>query len=56
MRIEIKTGKPVKDKDIRALYLLKAALEMSTPRMIQANLNFAIGSFNSKHKPKTQTP
>jgi hypothetical protein len=50
MRIEIKTNGPVKDKDVRALYLIKHALEMSTPRMVDANLKFAIGSFNAKRR------
>lgn len=40
MRIEIKTKTPVKDKDIKALYLLKEALKMSSPRMLDANLKF----------------
>lgn len=53
MRIEIKTGgKPVKDKDLKAVYLINAALKMSSDRMRQANLDFAIGSFNAKHNPK----
>jgi len=48
MRIDIKTNGPVKDPDIKALYLLKKALEISTPRMVQANLKFAIESFNDR--------
>lgn len=40
MRIEIKTKTPVRDNDIKALYLLKLALELSTPRMLEANLKF----------------
>ena len=40
MRIEIKTKTPVKDKDIKALYLIREALRISTPRMIAANLEF----------------
>lgn len=48
MRIDIKTNGKVKDPDIRALYLLKEALRISTPRMVKANLDFAIGSHYSK--------
>jgi len=48
MRIEIKTNGAVKDQDIKAIYLLKKALEISTPRMVNANLKFAIESFNAK--------
>lgn len=40
MRIEIKTKTPVKDNDIKALYLIKEAMKISTPRMLNANLKF----------------
>lgn len=50
MRIDIKTNGKVKDRDIRALYLLDAALKMSTPRMVKANIDFAIGKYNSDTK------
>ena len=40
MRIDIKTKTPVKDNDIKALYLIREALRISTPRMIAANLEF----------------
>lgn len=50
MRIEIKTKEPVRDKDIKALYLIKHALRMSTPRMVDANLKFAIESFKAEQK------
>lgn len=50
MRIEIKTNGPVKDNDIRALYLLREAMRISTPRMVEANLRFAIESFNASKK------
>lgn len=50
MRVEIKTHGPVKDNDIRALYLIKKALEISTPRMVDANLEFAVGSFKAKKR------
>ena len=42
MRIEIKTAAPVRDDDVRALYLIKKAMEISTPRMRQANLDFVL--------------
>lgn len=49
MRIEIPTGgKAVKDPDIKALYLLDKALQMSTDKMIAANLRFIM----SKHKKR----
>ena len=52
MRIEIKTNGRVKDPDIKALYLLDAALKMSTDRMVNANLEFAISKYRSdKKKP-----
>jgi hypothetical protein len=53
MRVDIKTNGPVKDKDIRALYLIREALEISTPRMIEANLMFAIESFRAARKRLT---
>lgn len=45
MRVEIKTNGKVKDNDIKALYLLREALKISTPRMIKANLDFALGKY-----------
>lgn len=46
MRIEIKTGgKPVKDKDIKALYLIREAMRISTPRMREANAKFALDKY-----------
>lgn len=48
MRVDIKTKGRIKDRDIKALYLINAALKMSTPRMIDANLRFAIESFKTK--------
>ena len=38
MRIEIKTKSPVKDPDIKALYLIKKAMDISTERMRLINL------------------
>lgn len=43
MRVEIKTNGKVKDNDIKAIYLLREAIKISTPRMIKANLDFALG-------------
>jgi len=41
MRIEIKTtGKPIKNKDIRALYIILYALDNSSPHMKVANLQY----------------
>jgi hypothetical protein len=42
MRIQIKTHSRIKDPDIRAIYLIKRAMEISTPRMRQANLDFVL--------------
>jgi hypothetical protein len=38
MRIEIKTKTPVKDNDIKALYLIQEAMRISSPHMKEANL------------------
>lgn len=46
MRIEIKTNGPVKDNDVKALYLINEAMKISTPRMRKANLKFVA----DKHK------
>lgn len=40
MRIEIKTNGPIRDNDIKALYLIREAMKISTPRMLEANLKF----------------
>jgi hypothetical protein len=43
MRIQIKTNKPVKDNDVKALYLLNYALKISSSeRMRKANLDFIL--------------
>lgn len=52
MRIEIKTNGPVKDPDIRALYLLDHALKISTDRMIRANLRFVVDKYEKKINKK----
>lgn len=46
MRIEIKTKGPVKDNDVKALYLLEEAMRISSNHMKKANLRFIA----SKHK------
>lgn len=38
MRIEIKTKTPVRDQDIKALYLIQKAMEISSPRMRKLNM------------------
>jgi hypothetical protein len=49
MRIEIPTGgKPIKDPDIKAVYLLNHALKISTERMAKANLQFVISKWQKK--------
>ena len=41
MRIDIKTGKGrIKDNDIKALYLIREAIRLSSPHMIEANFKF----------------
>lgn len=40
MRIQIRTNKPIKDKDILALYMISAALEPCSTRMKIATLQF----------------
>jgi hypothetical protein len=52
MRIQIKTGNPVKDHDIRALYLIQAALEISSPHMKVANLAFFADQLGYELIPK----
>jgi len=53
MRIEIPTnGVKIKDPDIKALYLLDAALQMSTDKMLNANLKFAIEKYHSNGRKK----
>lgn len=51
MRIEIKTNGKVKDNDIRALYLLREAMKLSSDRMKLANLNFALKDYVIIPKP-----
>lgn len=50
MRIDIKTKTPIRDNDVKALYLIKKAMELSSPHMIKANFNFAFGRKNLQLK------
>lgn len=52
MRVEIKTKTPVKDNDIKALYLMQKAMEISSDRMRSANMKFIC----DKWKLLTPTP
>lgn len=40
MRLDIKTGTPIKDRDVKALYVIHAALCMCQERMIIPTLRF----------------
>jgi len=54
MRININTnGKPLKDADVRALYLLLYALDSSTPKMKIANLRYIADRFGYDITKKT---
>lgn len=49
MRINITTnGKPIKDPDIKALYVLDYAMQLSTDKMLKANLEFVISKWKNK--------
>lgn len=48
MRIEIKTPKPVRDRDMKALYLINLAMKLSTPRMRKANARFVLDKYGIK--------
>jgi hypothetical protein len=52
MKFEIKIdGRSVKDKDLRALYLIAFGARLSTERMRKANLEFIVGSFGYRLAP-----
>lgn len=53
MRVEIKTNGPVKDPDIKALYLLDHALKISTDKMIRANVRFVLSKYEKRLKGKS---
>lgn len=49
MRIEINTGKkPVKDPDIKALYIMDYAMKLSTDKMLKANIDFILSKWKRK--------
>lgn len=48
MRVNIPTKGRVKDNDIKALYLIREALRISSPHMREANVKFVVDSFNAK--------
>lgn len=52
MRIEIKTKSPVKDKDIKALYILKAGMDASAERMRLINLQYIADRYGMYLLPK----
>lgn len=60
MRIEIKTAAPVRDDDIRALYLIEKAMQISTPRMRQANLRLVLNrdwrEFDRENRERVYKP
>lgn len=54
MRLQINTnGAPIKDKDIRALYIIHAAFSMCQERMIIPTLQFFADRYGYKLAPKT---
>lgn len=42
--VSVIVGEDVKDPDLKAIYLINEALELSTPRMVRSNLEFVFGS------------
>jgi len=46
MRINIKTKGTIIDRDIKALYLIQEAMNVSNPRMRVANLNFVLDKYD----------
>jgi hypothetical protein len=48
MRINIKTDKPVKDSEMRAMYIIGYAFKLISPRMIKPTLDFFAGHFGYK--------
>lgn len=45
MRVDIKTNGPVKDNDVKALYLLEEAMKLSSDKMRSANIKFIISKW-----------
>jgi hypothetical protein len=50
MRVNIKTNGKIKDKDIKALYLMNYAMQISSDKMRKANLDFIKGKWANKIK------
>lgn len=48
MRINIKTAKKVTDKDLKALYIIKHALEISSKGMILPTLEYFADKYGFK--------
>ena len=48
MRINIKTTKPVKDKELKAMYIIGYALGLVSKRMIEPTLSFFAGEYGYK--------
>lgn len=49
MRIEIPTnGKPVKDPEIKGLYVLDKAMQMISDKMLKASLDYCIDKYHKK--------
>lgn len=46
--IRIIVPEDVKDKDLKALYVLESAMKMSTPKMRKANIDFIIKKWKVK--------
>ena len=48
MRVEIKTQRPVKDQEMKGMYLIAHAFKLISPRMIKPALDFWAGHFGYK--------
>ena len=48
MRIEIKTNKPIRDREMKGMYLINHAFKLISPRMIKPTLDFWAGHFGFK--------
>lgn len=48
MRINIKTKARIKDKEIKALYVISAGMKLVSPRMIKPTLEFIVGRYGYK--------
>lgn len=52
--VSVIVGEDIKDPDLKAIYLINEALEISTPRMVRENLMFVFGSKRWKKKYRIQ--